>query len=100
MHKMMMVMVVMAATVSGCAWFKSNAATLSADASQLALCELNYIVTNASPTPEGAVVACAGLVLTDAQAFFNAVENTNAGDGGAPTALAAKVRQARLAHGK
>ena len=76
---------------SSCAWFKANSATLSADASALAKCEITYVLSDPSPTPAGAVGACAGLVLADAVALFSTLA-TQVDSSGAPTVLAQRVR--------
>ena len=78
----------------GCSWLSANKAAISADATALATCEVNYLVGTASPTPLGAVTACAGLAIEDAIAMFSTLEKS-VDDAGAPTGVALKIRAAR-----
>jgi hypothetical protein len=66
-----------------------GAAAIS-DITSVGFCELNYIETSPAPTPEGAVAACAGLLLVDAQKTFTVLAG-QASDAG-PAPLAAKLR--------
>ena len=80
--------------MSGCAWLKSNGGVVATDITSIGFCELNYIATAATPTPEGAVQACIGLAITDATNTFNTLENAPAGSG-VQSALGAKIHAAR-----
>ena len=81
-------------TLVGCNWLTANKAAISADATALATCEVNYLVGTASPTPLGAVTACTGLAIEDAISLFATLEKT-VDDAGAPTGVALKIRAAR-----
>ena len=80
--------------VSACAWFKANEATVSTDASKLALCEVEYLVSSPAPTPAGAVQACAGLLISDAVQLFGTLEG-GVTDAGVPTSISLKIKGAR-----
>ena len=69
----------------------SQGAVVVSDITAVGFCELNYIETNPSPTPAGAVLACAGLLLSDAEKTFATLSAMTA-DGGAPTPVAAKLK--------
>jgi hypothetical protein len=82
---------VMTATLTAsCAWFTANSKTISADAVQLAACETNYILTAITPTPVGAVGACVGLALVDAEQLF-ATLGASTNDAGQPTEVARRI---------
>ena len=86
---------VAAAVISGCSWFAANKGTISSDAAALAACEVQYLVGDVAPTPEGAVAACAGLALADAVQLFATLEATASPDGG-PSPVAVKIKLARV----
>ena len=71
-------------------------AVIVSDITAIGRCELAYIADSPAPTPEGAIIACAGLLIGDATSTFTWLEGT-ASDAGAPTPTAAKIRAARLA---
>jgi hypothetical protein len=69
---------------------KAQGAAVVSDLTAIGRCELGYIATSPAPTPEGAVVACAGLVLADAVSTFAFLESS------ADPSTAAKIRAARM----
>jgi hypothetical protein len=75
---------------------KAQGAAVATDITQVGFCELEYIMSSSNPTPEGAVQACAGLALSDAQTTFQTLLGQTT-DGGVPTPVAAKLKAVHAA---
>jgi hypothetical protein len=88
-HRILAIVPVLA--LVGCAWLKANGPAIATDITAVGFCELNYIENTSAPTPAGAVLACAGLALTDAEHTFATLSAT-VDTSGAPTPVAAKAK--------
>jgi hypothetical protein len=86
--------IVPALVFTACAWWQKNGALVVSDLTDAGLCEIQYIEATPAPTPQGAVAACVGLVLTDAEKTFAAL-SIQVDATGSPTPIALKLKSVR-----
>lgn len=89
--------VLLVCLLAGCAWLRSPAGQTTI---ALAECETQYLVTAQSISPQGMVLACPGLLITDAEDLFAKVDASLSTDAGSSSVIAIKIHESRKAAAK